>query len=222
MARRSGQSDPETTREEVVNVLLAELLSEHGIKARAERRSREGVPDLRVELRTGDLVLDCKWAGSASLLEDQLDGRLADFPKALAIVGVLYPDRLRRATDTRAVLEDAADIQWWLHGTRSVKDPERRVRTGSLTELADHLRALPLELEGVDRVVAAAGAVGYALEQSAKRLSTHASPAASLTSSRAPIRRKTAPPRCASGVWCSSTPSRSRTGSPQSTKTWRP
>ena len=69
MARRARQSDPETTREEAVNVLLAELLRDHGLAARAERRSREGVPDIRVELRSGDLVLlECKWEGSAGLL----------------------------------------------------------------------------------------------------------------------------------------------------------
>ena len=47
-------------------------------------------------------------------------------------------------------------------------------RTGSAAELADHLRTLPLELEGVDRVTAAASAIGYALEQAAVPITKHA------------------------------------------------
>ena len=48
------------------------------------------------------------------------------------------------------------------------------MRSGSAADLADQLRTLPLELEGVDRVTAAAIAVGYALEQAAKRITRHA------------------------------------------------
>ena len=133
------------------------------------------MPDIRTEARTGDLVLlECKWEGSAGLLNEQLDERLESFPDALATVGVLYPDRLQHAENASAAIEGAVDLRWWLHGSRGARHPERRVRTGSAAELADHLRALPLELEGVDRVVAAAGAVGYALEQAAKRLTVHA------------------------------------------------
>ena len=78
------QNDPETIREEGVNVLLAQSLCDHGVSARAERRSRQGVPDIRVELRSGDVViLECKWDGSANLLEGQLEERLKDFPEAL-------------------------------------------------------------------------------------------------------------------------------------------
>ena len=50
------QNDPETIREEGVNVLLAQSLRDHGVSARAERRSRRGTPDIRVELGSGDLV----------------------------------------------------------------------------------------------------------------------------------------------------------------------
>ncbi len=128
-----------------------------------------------VELRSGDsVVLECKWERSVSLLESQLDERLKAFPEALGLVGVLYPDSLRHQEDTHAGLEAAMDLQWWLHGSRGEVIPERRLRTGSVEGLADQLRNLPLELEGVDRVVAAAGAVGYALEQAAKQLNRHA------------------------------------------------
>ena len=175
MTMATRQNDAETIREEGVNVHLAELLRNRGISARAERRSREGVPDIRVDLRSGDLViLECKWAGSASLLEDQLDERLNDFPEAVGMIGVLYPDSLRQEEDTRASLAHASDLQWWLHGSRGKAAPVRRVRTGSAAELADHLRTLPLELEGVDRVTAAASAIGYALEQAAVPITKHA------------------------------------------------
>ena len=57
--------ETETTREEEVNVHLAlSLLSQRGISAKAERRSRQGVPDVRVALRSGLVLLECKWEGS--------------------------------------------------------------------------------------------------------------------------------------------------------------
>ena len=169
------RNDPETIREEGVNVLLAQMLSERGLSARPERRTKRGAPDVSVELRTGDLVLlECKWEGSTALLEDQLDERMEVFPEALGTIGVLYPGRLRRADDTRAELEAATDLQWWVHGSHGAKARDSSVRTGSAAELADQLRTLPLELEGVDRVVAAAAAVGYALEQAASIVTDHA------------------------------------------------
>ena len=169
------KNDPETVREEGANVLLAQLLRDRGVSARAERRSRKGAPDIRVALRSGDLIiLECKWEGSLGLLESQLDERLNDFPEAVGMMGVLYPGRLRDAEDTHAELQAATDLQWWLQGSRGVATPNRRVRSGSVAELADQLRTLPLELEGVDRVAAAAGAVGYALEQAAGQISRHA------------------------------------------------
>ena len=56
--------EPETTREEEVNVHLALSLSRRGFSAKAERRSRQGVPDVRVALRSGLILLECKWEGS--------------------------------------------------------------------------------------------------------------------------------------------------------------
>ena len=151
------------------------MLGGYGASARAERRSRKGTPDVRVELRTGDSVLlECKWEGAASSLDDQLDERLDAFPDALGLIGVLYPERLRHLANVEDALEVADDIRWWLHGSRGQKMPDHRVRTGTVAELADHLRALPLELEGADRVVAATGVVGYAIEQAANQVARHA------------------------------------------------
>ena len=170
-----AHKDPETIREEAVNVPLAQMLNGYGASARAERRSRKGTPDVRVELRTGDSVLlECKWEGSRSLLEEQLDQRLDSFPESLGLIGVLYPERLRHLANVEAALEVANDIRWWLHGSRGQIEPDRRVRTGSVAELADDLRALPLELEGADQVVAATGVIGYAIEQSAQQIARHA------------------------------------------------
>ncbi len=171
----SARNDPETIREEAVNVPLAQMLGGYGASARAERRSRRGAPDVRVELRTGDSVLlECKWEGSRSLLEEQLDQRLDSFPESLGLIGVLYPERLRHLANVEAALEVADDVRWWLHGCRGQIEPDRRVRTGTVAELADELRALPLELEGADRVVAATGVVGYAIEQAANQVARHA------------------------------------------------
>ena len=166
--------ESETTREEEVNVHLALALSRRRISAKAERRSRQGVPDVRVALRSGLILLECKWEGSEKPLGDQLQERRADFPEALAMLGVLYPERLRHAEDTLAELESAEDLQWWLDHAHGASPPGLGVkRRGSVADLADQLRILPLELEGVDRVQAAAEAVGYALEQAAKPLAQH-------------------------------------------------
>ena len=171
----SRQNAPETIREEGVNVHLAQLLRNRGISARAERRSREGVPDVRADLRSGEqVILECKWEEASGLLHSQLDERLAAFSQALGIVGVLYPARLREEEDTQVGLDAANDLKWWVHGTQGHSIAGPRVRTGSVAELADNLRTLPLELEGVDHVAAAAGAVGYALEQAAEQVTKHA------------------------------------------------
>ena len=165
----------ENIREEAVNTLLAQLLREYGLTARAERRGLAGVPDILVELKTGDtILLECKWDDAAGLLPAQLAERLADYPDMLAVAGVLYPARLKPIEDIQAAIVAAEDLQWWVHGTRGAAYPERSIRTGSASELADQLRALPLELEGVDRVVAAAGIVGYGVEQAARHIATHA------------------------------------------------
>ena len=165
----------ETAREEAANVLLAQLLRAQGIKARAEIRSVQGTPDVRVELGSGDLViLEGKWQASSGLLEDQLNDRLEDFSEALGIIGLLYPNRLRHEDDIFGHLESASDLQWWLHGSRGEVRPERPIRTGSVADLVDHLRALPLDIEGVDLVDAAARAVGYGVEQAAQRIGSHA------------------------------------------------
>ena len=164
----------ETIREEGVNVLLNQTLRGHGLAARAERRRRNAIPDIQVALKTGDSVLlECKWDDSAAALEAQLDERLGQSPDALAVVGVLYPESLKYAEDTQSALE-ASELRWWLHGTRGERLPDVRMRSGSPRDLADQLRVLPLELEGVDRVVAAAGVVEYGVEQAAQQLAKHA------------------------------------------------
>ena len=165
----------ETNREEAVNVHLAEMLKEQGISARAERRSREGIPDVRVDLIGGyEIIVECKYEGSASLLESQLATRLASFPNAAGIVGMVYPSWMREERDIPDALISATDFEWWLYGSRGVVEPTRRVRGGNVEDLADYLRVLPLELEAVDQVYAAAGVVGHALEESAKVISGHA------------------------------------------------
>lgn len=164
----------ETIREEAVNSPLNGLLRSHGLAAKAERRRRNAIPDIQVALKTGDAVLlECKWDDSAIALEAQLDERLRQFPDALAVVGVLYPESLKYADDTQSALE-AAELRWWLHGTRGERLPDIRMRSGTPRDLADQLRVLPLELEGVDRVVAAAGVVEYGVEQAAQHIAKHA------------------------------------------------
>ena len=169
-----GNGGREVIREEAVNTLLAQLLRERGIAARAERRNRNATPDVRVELKAGDTVLlECKWEDSVGQLESQLDDRLQEFPDALGIIGILYPEGLKYLDDTHEGLAHADDIEWWLHGSKGDQIAERRSRSGSLADIAEHLRTLPLELEGTDRVVAAAAVIEHAVEQSATNLATH-------------------------------------------------
>lgn len=172
----------ETVREEAVNTLLAEALRECGIAARAERRGRLGVPDVRVNLKTGaPVILECKWAGAEGPLAEQLDRRLLTDSGVLAYVGVCYPERLKLVNDISAALASADDLQWWLHGSRGKAIQERRLRSGSVSQLADHLFSMAMDLEGVDRVTVAAGVIGYALEQSAKQIAQHARVARSIS-----------------------------------------
>ena len=168
-------NNPETVREETVNSLLVEVLRDHGIEARAERRRREGIPDVLVELGAGNTVLiECKWEDAAGPLESQLDERLDQFPEAMAVIGVLYPLTLKYVTNTRSCLEYDGLLQWWLHGTRGEVRPDRPIRIGSVTDLADYLRVLSLEIEAADRVAAAAKVVEYRVEQAARQLESHA------------------------------------------------
>ena len=154
---------------------MGQLLRARGIPARAERRSRGDTPDIRYELPTGELVLiECKWESGQSDLREQLDERVGDFPDAIGRLGVLYPEWLKQEEDILDELEHTLNLQWYVHSSlRNVYD-DPPVREGTVDQLADQLRLLPLEVEGVDRVVAAAGAVGYALTQSAERLRHHA------------------------------------------------
>ncbi len=173
-AASPGPERRDTIREEAVNTLLAQLLRDQGVSARPERRNRNSTPDVRVTLKTGDTVLlECKWEDSVSQLESQLDTRLQQFPDALGVIGVLYPQGLKYLDDTREGLESASDFAWWLHGSRGEPMAERRSRFGSLADIAEQLRTLPLELEGTDRVAAAAAVIEHAVEQSAVKLATH-------------------------------------------------
>ena len=167
-------TNQESIREEGVNVLLNQLLRGHGLSAKAERRRRNAIPDVQVTLKTGDLaLLECKWDESHAALETQLDERLRQYPNALAVLGVRYPENLKYAEDTQGALE-TADLRWWIHGTRGERFAEIRLRSGTPRDIADQLRVLPLELEGADRVSAAAGVVGYGVEQAAEQIAKNA------------------------------------------------
>ena len=140
-------TDSGRVREEGVNVLLAQLLRARGLPAQAERRTSRGAPDIRLNLPSGDqLILECKWEWSASALDAQLDERLKNFPEALGVIGVLYPDRLRQAENTNAAIKAADDLRWRLHGSHGSLVTDQATRTGSAADLADHLRLLPLEI----------------------------------------------------------------------------
>ena len=163
-------------REEVANVLLGELLSERGIAAQAERRADGDAPDLRIGRLAGDefALVECKWAGARTQLDAQLTERMREFPAAIGRIGVLYPAGLDTAADVGRALAEAEDLSWYLHSTRERVEPDPQMRRGSAHQLADFLRVLPLQVEGVDRVAAAANAVRYATETAAKELSRHA------------------------------------------------
>ena len=157
-------------------MLLGELLSERGIAAQAERRADGDAPDLRIGRLAGDefALVECKWAGARTQLDAQLAERVGEFPAAIGRIGVLYPAGLDTADDVGRALAEAEDLSWYLHSTRERVEPHPQMRRGSAHQLADFLRVLPLQVEGVDRVAAAANAVRYATETAAKELSRHA------------------------------------------------
>ena len=157
-----------------MNTLLAQELRRHGLSAREERRTREGAPDVRIELRGGELVLlECKWESTAAQLDEQLEGRLTEFPDAVAVVGMIYPEPLRVEEDVQAFLEAETGFRWRMHGSRGGPTPDSPERSGSVQDLADQLRALPLELEGADVVAAAAAVIGYAVDRAVAPLRRH-------------------------------------------------
>ena len=169
------ENDPATIREEAVNTTLAELLHAYGMDALAERRDPRGTPDIRVTLRGGqNILLECKWDGASSQLENQMTERLETFFDTLGLIGVLYPARLRRARNLSTELGSATDIRWWVHGYGGEPNEDRIVRTGSVADLASHLRALPLDIEGMNVIQAATRVVGQALERGATQISRHA------------------------------------------------
>ncbi|MYD74098.1 MAG: hypothetical protein F4Y11_07675 [Chloroflexi bacterium] len=174
-AQSSIERAGETAREEAVNVLLGQLLRDRGVRSRAERRSRGDAPDIRFELPSGDVVLiECKWEDGRAELDAQLDRRMVRFPEAAARVGVLYPDWLKQADDILDELAHTPNLEWFVHSSRVQAFADPPVREGTVDQFAEQLRLLPLELEGVDRVVAAAGAIGYALDVAASELRKHA------------------------------------------------
>ncbi len=153
----------ETAREEAVNPLLGQLLRARGIKARAERRSRGDAPDIRYELRSGELVLiECKWESNQAGLNDQLDQRVEDFPDAIARLGVLYPDWLKREDDILDELEHTLKLQWFLHSSKQEIYDDPPLRDGGINQLADDLRTLLQQIEGADLVTLPAGGLRQA------------------------------------------------------------
>ena len=172
--RRKTKGMQGSLREEVVNTLLAEQLRKHGLSAKAERRSAEGAPDVQVELRSGDLlVLECKWESSTAQLGEQVSKRLGQFPQALGVLGVVYPDRLQAVEDIQESLGAADDLKWRLYGSRGATTPDQSDHSGSVEALSARLRYLPLDLEGADRIDAAAAIVSYAVDRAVEPIRQH-------------------------------------------------
>ena len=165
----------ETAREEAVNPLLGQLLRARGINARAERRSRGDAPDIRFELRTGELVLiECKWESNRPTLDAQLDQRVHDFPQAVARVGVLYPDWLKQEDDIQSELDHTLDLRWYLHSSKQDVYDDPPLRDGGINQLADDLRSVHLQIEGGDLVIRATESVKLALQDAAAAINKHA------------------------------------------------
>ena len=218
------QNVPETIREEGVNVHLAQLLRNRGISARAERRSREGVPDIRVDLKSVDLIiLECKWDGSASLLQKP-DRRTPDrFSRSSwhgwrfsTLAGsdrkrtrklVLRPPRTSSGGST-----DRVELRHRSDGYGQAPLP-------SLRTICVLFRWNWKEWTGWPPLPAQSAMRWN--RQRHRLQSTLGYPDASPTLLPAPTRKRTALPPCASVVWCSSTLSPSKTVSPLPMKTYR-
>lgn len=164
----------ETVREEVVNTHLAELLQQRGVTARAERRSHGDAPDVRVELADGrNVFIECKYADASTRLDRQLAERLEDYPEVLAVFGLKYPSRIRRARNVPDQIAAATDLDWFLAGRLGKSEPARQIHTGGVDDLADHLRLLLQENESGDAVAAAVKLVGRQVNQCARAVLRH-------------------------------------------------
>ena len=93
---------------------------------------------------------------SAGRLENRLNRCLRQFPKVLGVNGTLCPTGLQYLDDTREGLKRVGDLEWWRHGSWSEPVTERHSYFGSFAEIPDYLRALPMELDGTNRVDAVA------------------------------------------------------------------
>ena len=129
---------------------------------------------MQVELRSGDLLLlECKWAGSTAQLNEQVNRRLEQFPAALGVLGVVYPDRLQSVDDVNGSLNAASDLRWRLYGSRGTAIPASLEHSGNVEGLGTYLRHLPLDLQGTDRVDDAAAIINYAVDRAVEPIRRH-------------------------------------------------
>lgn len=164
----------ETIREEAVNTHLQELLLQRGITARAERRSHGDAPDIRVQLGDGrNVFIECKFADASSRLDRQLADRLGRYPEVLAMFGLKYPSRFRRAQNVAGEIARATDLEWFLAGHMGKAEPDRRYQRGSITDLCDQLRLFMQELESSDVVAVAVDLVSRQVDICARAILRH-------------------------------------------------
>ena len=67
---------------------------------------------------------------STAQLGEQVSKRLGQFPQALGVLGVVYPDRLQAVEDIQESLVAADDLKWRLYGSRGATTPDQSDHSG--------------------------------------------------------------------------------------------
>lgn len=169
-----GEDLPGSNREEVLNVVLAQLLARRGLVSAPEQVVRRGtrtrLPDVMLSFRGLRTIIEGKYAdvqGASSVCLDQARERVES---GLAHIGiaVLYPTNLRttpfhslhsmmeRGTFRIAVVSEAAEHDWV---------------DASLDAFAEHLRHTHELLVSEDVVTAAVDTIEAAIDSLSEALS---------------------------------------------------
>lgn len=87
-----------TVREENLNVMLAELLAESGLRAIGEVRLKRGMPDVMLDVNGIRIVLEGKRPGNRAVLREQakkrIEAGLADIVVMVEYVKIPLPSKL--------------------------------------------------------------------------------------------------------------------------------
>lgn len=162
-------------REETHNVLLAQILTEHGVVSSPEqihnRLSRE-LPDVVVEFRGLRTVLEGKVNDSSSARQNVLSDAIKRVESGLALisVAVLYPKELRTAEGIDELKQAISEAT--LQFSVCTEDGAGDFLSGTVERLAEMLRRSFQDLLAQDAVSDAVRSINLAVDTFAGAMAT--------------------------------------------------